>query len=87
MILFNQPARFPGYKHRMNQVLNLCGREEIRNKVSDLIKIEKCAKYNDYVSLGNDNHMSTYVVHNNNGCWKVVCNFYTNAYGFECLSI
>ena len=40
MILSNQPTRFLGYKHRMNHVLNLCGRREIRNKVSDLIKKE-----------------------------------------------
>ena len=45
--------------------------------MSDLIKKGKCAKCNDYVSLGNDSHISTYVVHNNNGCWKVVCNFYS----------
>ena len=38
MILSNQPTRFFGYKHRMNQVLNFCRRGEIRNKVSDLIK-------------------------------------------------
>ena len=71
----------------MNQVLNLCRRGEIHNKVSDLIKNGKCAKCNDYVSLGNDNHISTYVVHKNNGCWKVVCNLYSNACGFEYLSI
>ena len=41
MILSNQPTRFPGYKHRMNQVLNLCGTGEIRNKVSDLITKRK----------------------------------------------
>ena len=64
-ILSNQPTRFLGYKHKMNHVLNLCGRGEIRNKVSDLIKKGKCAKCNDYVSMGNDNHISTYVVHNN----------------------
>ena len=58
MILSNQPARFLGYKHRMNQVLNLCGRGEIRNKMSDLIKKGKCAKCNDYVSLGNENHIT-----------------------------
>ena len=67
----------------MNQVLNLCGRGEIHNKVSNLIKKEKCVKCNDYMPLGNDNHISTYVVHNNNRCWKVVCNFCSNAYGFE----
>ena len=71
VILSNQPTRFLGYKHRINQVLNLCGGREARNKVSDLIKKGKCAKCNDYVCLGNDNHVSTYVVHNNNGCWKV----------------
>ena len=81
MILSNQPTRFLGYKHRMNQVLNLCGRGEIRHKVSDLIKKEKCVKCNDFVSLGNDSHISTYVVHNNNGCWKVACNFCSNVYG------
>ena len=80
MILSNQPTRFLGYKHRMNQVLNLCEGREARNKVNDLIRKGKCAKCNDYVSLGNDNHVSTYVVHNNNGCWKVVCNFCSNAY-------
>ena len=80
MILSNQPIRFFGYKHRMNQVLNFCGRGEIRNKVSDFIKKGKCAKCNDHVSLGNGSHISTYVVHNNNGCWKIVCNFCSNAY-------
>ena len=54
MILSNQPTRFLGYKYRMNQALNLYGRGEIRNKVSDLIKKGKCAKCNDYVSLEND---------------------------------
>ena len=83
MILSNQPTRFLGYKYRMNQILNLCGRGEICNKVSGLIKKGKCVKYNDYVSLGNDNHISMYVVHNNNGCWKVVCNFCSNVYPFE----
>ena len=81
MILLNQPTRFLRYKHRMNQVLNLCGWGEIRNKVSDLIKKGKCAKCHDYVSLGNDNHISTYVVHNNNGYWKVVCSFCSSSYG------
>ena len=38
MILSNQQTRFLRYKHRMNQVLNLCGRGEIHNKVSNLIK-------------------------------------------------
>ena len=68
MILSNQTTRFLGHKHRINQVLNLCGRGEICNKVSDLIKKVKCTKCNDYVSLGNGNHISAYVVHNNNGC-------------------
>ena len=68
MILSNQTTRFLRHKHRINQVLNLCGRGEIRNKVSDLIKKVKCTKCNDYVSLGNGNHISAYVVHNNNGC-------------------
>ena len=63
MILSNQPTRFLRYNLRMNQLLNLCGRGEIRNKVSDLIKKGKCAKCNDYVSLENDNHISVYVVH------------------------
>ena len=67
MILSNQATCFLGYKHRMNQALNFCGREEISNKVSDFIKKGKCNKCNDYMSLGNDN-MSTYVVHNNNEC-------------------
>ena len=40
MILSNQLTRFLGCKHRMNQVLNLYGRGEIRNKNSDLIKKE-----------------------------------------------
>ena len=44
MILSSQPTRFLGYKHIMNQVLNLCGGVEICNKVSDLIKKGKCAK-------------------------------------------
>ena len=66
IILSNQPTCFLGYKYRMNQVLNLCGGVEIRNKVSVLIKKGKCAKCNDYVSLGNDNFVSTFVVHNNN---------------------
>ena len=83
MILSNQPTHFLGYKHRVTQVLNLCGRREIRNKVSDLIKKGKFAKCNDYVSLGNENHVSTYVVHNNNGNWKIVCNFCSSAYDFE----
>ena len=59
MILSNQPTCFLGYKHRMNQVLNLCGRGGIRNKVSDLIKKGKCAKCNDYVYLGYGNYIST----------------------------
>ena len=80
MILSNQPTCFLGYKYRMNQVLNLCGRGEFRNKVNDLIKKGKCAKYNDYVSMGNGNHVSTYVVHNNNGCWKIASNFCSKAY-------
>ena len=83
MILSNQSTRSLRYKHRINRVLKLCGRWEICNKVNDLIKKGKSAKCNDYVSLGNDNHISTYVVHNNNGCRKVVCNFCSNAYGFE----
>ena len=83
MILSNQPTRFLGYKYRINQVLNLCERGEIHNKVSGFIKKLKCAKCNDYVSLGNDNHTSTYAVHNNNGCWKVVCNFCSNVCPFD----
>ena len=85
IILPNQPTRFLGYKYRINQILNLCGGVEIRNKVNDLIKKGKCAKCNDYVYLGNDNHVSTYVVHNNNynGNWKIVCNFCSNVYLFE----
>ena len=75
MILSNQPTRFLRYKHKMNQVLKLCGKREIRNKVSDLIKKGKCTKYNDYVSLGNDNHVSMYVVHNNNEGWKIIYKF------------
>ena len=38
IILPNQPTRFLGYKYRINQILNLCGGVEIRNKVNDLIK-------------------------------------------------
>ena len=83
MILSNQPTRFLGYKHRMYQVLNLCGGVDILNKVNDLIKKGKCVKCNDYVSLENDNHVSTYVVHNNNGNWKIVYIFCSNAYPFE----
>ena len=44
MILSNQPTRFLGYNHRMNQLLNLCRRGEICNKVNDLIKKEKESK-------------------------------------------
>ena len=84
IILLNQPTRFLGFKYRMNQVLNLCGGVEIHNKVNDLIKKGKCVKCNDYVSLGNDNYVSTYVVHNNNnGNWKIVCSFCSNAYPIE----
>ena len=61
MILSNQPTRFLRYNLRMNQLLNLCGRGEIRNKVSDLIKKGKCAKCNDYVSLENGSHISAYL--------------------------
>ena len=78
MILSNQPSRFLGYQHRMNQVLNKCGGKEARNKVSDFIKKGNCVKCNDYVSLGNDNNVSTHVVHNNDGNWKTVCNFCGN---------
>ena len=80
MILSNQPTSFLGYNHRINQVLNLWERGEVPNKVSDLIKKVKCAKCNDYVSLENGNHISAYIVHNNNGCWKIACNFCSNAY-------
>ena len=55
MILSNQPTLFLGHKHRMNQALNFCGRGEIPNKVSDLIKKEKCNKCNDYMSLTDKN--------------------------------
>ena len=83
IILSNQPTCFLEYKHRMYQVLNLCGGVDILNKVNDLIKKGKCVKCNDYVSLENDNHVSTYVVHNNNGNWKIVYIFCSNAYPFE----
>ena len=82
IILLNQPTRFLRFKYRMNQVLNLCGGVEIRNKVNDLIKKGKCVTCNDYVSLGNDNYVSTYVVHNN-GNWKIVCSFCSNVYPIE----
>ena len=61
MILSNQPTRFLGYKDRMNKVLNLYERGEIRNRVNDLIKKGKCAKCNDYVSLENGSHISAYL--------------------------
>ena len=78
MILSNQPARFLGYKHWMNQVLNLWEGGEIRNKVNDLIKKGKCPKCNNYVFLGNDNHISIMLLIID----KIVCNFYSNAYPF-----
>ena len=83
IILSNQPTHFLGHKRIINQVLNLCGGVEICYKVSDLIEKVKWAKCNNYTSLGNDDHISTHVVHNNNGSWKVVCNFCSNVYPFE----